>query len=77
MEMCMFACMNGMVSSYAQAQCAVSNSLWRRFGIFLVFHEHQIDSIRCSVYDCLCLGFGGKQHTLNASHMNIRRVFPQ
>ena len=39
--------------------------------IFPVFHDLQIDSTRCSVYGCLCLGLGGKP-TVDASQMPSR-----
>ena len=42
--------------------------------IFPVFHELQIDSTRCSVYGCLCLGLGGKP-TVDASQM-LPRCLP-
>ena len=45
--------------------------LWRHFGIFPVLHELQIDSTRCSVYGCLCLGLGGKP-MVDASQMPPR-----
>ena len=45
--------------------------LWRHFGIFPVFHERQIDSTRCSVYGCFCLGLGGKPK-VDASQMPPR-----
>ena len=45
--------------------------LWRLFEIFAVFREQQIDSTRCSVYRCLCLGLGGKP-TVDASQMPPR-----
>jgi hypothetical protein len=40
--------------------------------IFRVLHEQQIDSTRCAIYGCLCLGWGGKPMVVPPSPSGCR-----